>query len=88
MKCKACGLEHNSWIRCEVALATLGQAGKGPATSASNEAQASGLAPVAPQIKQALEFIKKVGRPKLGRTQVEKRRMRSEYMRRYRKERK
>ena len=62
MKCKACGLEHPALMRCEVAKA---RAGSSTVECLPVEQEVVGSTPIQPAIKQAQEFIKKVGRPRI-----------------------
>ena len=91
MKCRACEKEHPSHIRCEIwarqnaapvelpAGELLGGV-KTPAHFAQPVQQPQEAAP----IRKVKEFLKKVGRPSLNRTEKEKRSMRLNYMRGYR----
>lgn len=87
MVCKACGFEHESWVRCEVAKArdAATQELPGLPLRRTTSGPLSSKQPVvAASIKQAQDFIRKVGRPRLDRSLDEKRKLRAAYMRRKR----
>lgn len=88
MKCRACGFEHDSWVRCDNA-ARLRANGETPLDQpALPVAPWNGVGvdrperrPVAPQVKQAQDFIRKVGRPRIYADPKERRKI---YMREWR----
>ncbi len=87
MPCKACGFEHESLVRCEVAKARNAATQELPGLPLRRKPSgplSSQQPVVAASIKQAQEFIRKVGRPRLDRSPEERRKLRAAYMRRKR----
>ena len=75
MKCKACGYEHGV-LRCDVAKRM--RVGSSTEERLIVDQEVVGSIPILPA---------RVGRPRIGRDGEEKRRLRREYMRRYREKR-